>query len=167
MAPCQSHHDGYHYYSDSDTDIQRLSHRPHHLERHRHYENDSDKNKRSIIHGCTSGQKHKRDYSLGNESNSNDIPPCVSIKKRSKYTDHQSYEKSNAYQGNENYFNQKTSEKGYAPKHSDERVPGLSQSDHQSSEKSNAYQVNNKFTDQKSSQKCYTPKCDDKLSALH
>ena len=110
--------------------------------------------------------KNTRDFSLGNESNSNDIPPHGSIGKRWKFTDHQSYEKSNAYQGNEKYFDQKCFEKGYTPKHSNERFPGLRWSDHQSYEKSNAYQVN-KFTDQKSSEKGYTPRCDDKLPALH
>ena len=39
------------------------------------------KNKRSITHGCTSRQKHKRDYSSGNESNSNDIHPVGPSKK--------------------------------------------------------------------------------------
>ena len=81
----QSHHDGYHYYSDSDTDIQPSSHRSHHLDRDRDYENDSEKNKKSITHGCTSGQKHKRDYSSGNKSNSNDIPPHGSIEKMKIY----------------------------------------------------------------------------------
>ena len=74
--------------------------------------------------------KNTRDYSLDNESNSNDIPPHGPIEKRWKYTDHQSYEKSNAYQRNEKYFDQKSSEKGYTPKHSGERFPGLCQSDH-------------------------------------
>ena len=54
----QSHHDDYHYHSD--TDIQPSSHRSCHLNRNRDYENDCEKNKRSITHGCTSGQKHKR-----------------------------------------------------------------------------------------------------------
>ena len=70
-----SHHDGYCYYSDSDTDIQPSSHRSHHLDRDRDYEIDCENNKRNITNGCTSRQKHKRDYSSGNESNSNDIPP--------------------------------------------------------------------------------------------
>ena len=160
----RSHHD--HYYSDSDTDIQPSSHRSCHLDRDRYYENDCENNKRNITNGCTSRQKHKRDYSSGNESNSNDIPPHGSIRKRQKYTDDQSYDKSNAYQGNK-YFDQKSSEKHYSPKHSNERFPGLHPSDHQSYEKSNAYKVNKKFTNQKSSEKSYTPKCGDKLPAIH
>ena len=127
----------------------------------------TENNKRNITNGCTSRQKHKRDYSSGNESNSNDIPPCGSIGKRWKYTDDQSYDKSNAYQGNEKYFDQKSSEKCYSPKHSNERFPGLRPSDHQSYEKSNAYEVNKKFTNQKCSEKGYTPKCGDKLPAIH
>ena len=108
-----------------------------------------------------------QDYSLGNKSNSNDIPPHGSIRKRWKYTDDQSYDKSNAYQGNEKYFNQKSSEKCYSPENSDERFPGLCPSDHQSYEKSNAYKVNKKFIDQKSSEKGYTPECGGKLLAIH
>ena len=127
----------------------------------------TENNKRNITNGHTSGQKHKRDYPLGNKSNSNEIPPHRSIKKRWKYTYNQSYDKSNTYQGNEKYFDQKSSEKCYSPEHSDERFPGLHPSDHQSYEKSNAYEVNKKFTDQKSSEKGYTLKCDDKLPAVH
>ena len=149
---------------DSDTEIQPSSHRSHHLDRDRDYEINCENNKRNITNGCTSGQKHKRDYSLGNKSNSNDIPPHGSIRKRWKYTDNQSYDKSNAYQGNEKYFNQKSSEKCYGPKHSNERFHNFG--DHQSYEKSNAYEVN-KFTDQKSSEKGYMPECDDKLPAVH
>ena len=80
--------------------------------------------------------KNTRDYSLGNQSNSNDIPPRGSIGKRQKYTDDQSYDKSIAYQGNEKYFDQKSSEKCYGPENSNERFPGLHPSDHQSYEKS-------------------------------
>ena len=147
-------------------DIQYSTHRSCHLDRDRDYENDCE-NKRNITNGCTSGQKHKRDYSSGNESNSNDIPPHGSIGKRQKYTDDQSYDKSNAYQGNEKYFDQKSSEKCYSPKHSNERFPGLHPNDHQSYENSNTYEVNKKFTNQKSSEKGYMPECDDKLLAVH
>ena len=60
--------------------------------------------------------------------------PHGSIRKRWKYTDDQSYDKSNAYQGNE-VFDQKSSEKHYNPKHSNERFPGLHPSDYQSYKK--------------------------------
>ena len=91
---CWSHHDGYHYYLDSDTDIQPSSHS---LTIWIEIEIEIMKTtvrttKENTTNGCTSGQKHKRDYSLGNESNSNDIPPCGSLGKRQKYTDSRSYD---------------------------------------------------------------------------
>ena len=61
----RSHRDGYCYYLDSDTDIQPSSHRSHHLDRDRDYENDSEKNKRSITHGHTSRTKTQKRVLIG------------------------------------------------------------------------------------------------------